>query len=60
MTDKQAFGVYFVVRLVGLLLGFAGLYLLNRHQMVAGGALLVLTVASLLLRPRHLGLTSKR
>lgn len=51
---------FVALRLLGLLVMIAGVWLGRTHGQALGLAVILLGGASLLVRPRHLGLTGKR
>ena len=58
MTEKQLFFIYFALRLTALVLGGIGVWALSRGATI-GALAVTAAVLSLLVRPKHLGLTRR-
>jgi hypothetical protein len=57
---KKRFLLYFAVKMAGLAALFAGVFLGRDGVTLSAGLFLLAGAAALFVRPRHLGLTTKR
>ncbi len=57
---QKRFFLYFAVKLVGLIALFAAVFVSRNGLTLLGGVLLAIGGAGLFVRPRHLGLTTRK
>ena len=60
MTDKQAFMLFFGLRIFAILLFIAGVYAVRQGTPVLGYAAVAIGALTLLVRPKHLRLTGRK